>query len=194
MQIHAEYLPDTADPPAAAIAKQRQWVGDVREEPLSAPPHTLAAVDVHLGTARAIAVAALVTFPDLASRALVSADAPLAYPYVPAHPRRFGLACHLGLITGLPTVGCAKSVLVGRYEALAEAAGSAAPLVDRGEVVGMALRTRAGVAPVFVSVGHRITLEAAVAIVRQAATRTKLPEPSRLAHREAQRLARLDRA
>ena len=226
MQIHAEYLPDTADPPAAAIAKQRQWVGDVREEPLSAPPHTLAAVDVHLGTARAIAVAALVTFPDLASRALVSADAPLAYPYVPgllswreapaavaalqqlpappdvliadghgrAHPRRFGLACHLGLITGLPTVGCAKSVLVGRYEALAEAAGSAAPLVDRGEVVGMALRTRAGVAPVFVSVGHRITLEAAVAIVRQAATRTKLPEPSRLAHRDSQRLARLDRA
>ncbi len=198
---------------------------------LSAPPHTLAAVDVHLGAVRAIAVTALVTFPDLASLALVSADAPLAYPYVPgllswreapaavaalqrlsafpvaappdvliadghgrAHPRRFGLACHLGLITGLPTIGCAKSVLVGRYEALADEVGSTAPLVDRGEVVGMALRTRASVAPVFVSVGHRVTLEAAVDIVRQAATRTKLPEPSRLAHREAQRLARLDRS
>ncbi len=226
MQIHTEYLPDTDDAPAAAIAKQRQWVADVQEETLAAPPHTLAAVDVHLGTERAIAVAALVTFPDLTPGALVSADAPLAYPYVPgllswreapaavaalgqlpappdvliadghgrAHPRRFGLACHLGLITGLPTIGCAKSVLVGRYEALADAAGSTAPLVDRGEVVGMALRTRAGVAPVFVSVGHRVTLEAAVDIVRRAATRTKLPEPSRLAHREAQRLARLNRS
>jgi len=225
MRIHAEYLPDPADAPAAAIVKQRQWAEQVREESLLLPVRTLAAVDVHLGAARAIAVAALVTFPALAPVTVVSADAPLAYPYVPgllswreapaavaaleqlpappdvliadghgrAHPRRFGLACHLGLITGLPTIGCAKSVLVGRYETLAEAAGSVSPLVHRGEVVGMALRTRAGVAPVFVSVGHRVTLDAAVEIVRLAATRTKLPEPSRLAHREAQRLARLDR-
>ena len=225
MRIHAEYLPDPADAPAAAIVEQRQWAEQVREEPLLLPVRTLAAVDVHLGAARAIAVAALVTFPALAPVTVVSADAPLAYPYVPgllswreapaavaaleqlpappdvliadghgrAHPRRFGLACHLGLITGLPTIGCAKSVLVGRYETLAEAAGSVSPLVHRGEVVGMALRTRAGVAPVFVSVGHRVTLDAAVEIVRLAATRTKLPEPSRLAHREAQRLARLDR-
>ena len=225
MRIHAEYLPDSADAPAAAIVEQRQWAEQVREEPLLLPVRTLAAVDVHLGAARAIAVAALVTFPALAPVTVVSADAPLAYPYVPgllswreapaavaaleqlpappdvliadghgrAHPRRFGLACHLGLITGLPTIGCAKSVLVGRYETLAEAVGSVAPLVHRGEVVGMVLRTRAGVAPVFVSVGHRVTLDAAVEIVRLAATRTKLPEPSRLAHREAQRLARLDR-
>jgi deoxyribonuclease V len=66
--------------------------------------------------------------------------------------------------------------------------------VDKGEVVAMALRTRNGVAPVFPSVGHRITLEEAVAIVRQSAGRTKLPEPSRLAHNEAQRLARAARA
>ena len=225
MLIHAEYLPDPADAPAAAIVKQRQWAEQVREEPLLLPVRTLAAVDVHLGAARAIAVAALVTFPALAPVTIVSADVPLTYPSVPgllsrreapaalsalaqlpappdvliadghgrAHPRRFGLACHLGLITGLPTIGCAKSVLVGRYETLAEAAGSVSPLVHRGEVVGMALRTRAGVTPVFVSVGHRVTLDAAVEIVRLAATRTKLPEPSRLAHREAQRLARLDR-
>ena len=157
--------------------------------------------------------------------AVVSADAPLSYPYVPgllswrelpaalaaleqlphapdvliadgqgrAHPRRFGLACHLGLAVDLPTLGCAKSILVGRYEGLADAAGSTAPLVDRGEVVGIALRTRTNVAPVFVSVGHRITLDEAVAIVRRSAVRTKLPEPSRLAHNEAQRLARAAR-
>lgn len=226
MLIHAEYLPDSADAPATAIIKQRQWAGQVREETLPGIPQTLAAVDVHLGADHAIAVAALVAFPVLTPIMVVSADGPLAYPYVPgllswreastavaalkqlpeapdvliadghgrAHPRRFGLACHLGLITDLPTIGCAKSLLVGRYEMLADAAGSVAPLMDHGEVIGMALRTRAGIAPVFVSVGHRITLDAAVAIVRQAATRTKLPEPSRLAHREAQRLARLDRA
>jgi deoxyribonuclease V len=110
-----------------------------------------------------------------------------------AHPRRFGLACHLGLAVDLPTIGCAKSILVGRYEGLAETAGSVAPLVDKGEVVGMALRTRTNVAPVFVSIGHRITLDEAVAIVRQSAVRTKLPEPSRLVHNEAQRLARASR-
>ncbi len=110
-----------------------------------------------------------------------------------AHPRRFGLACHLGLITGLPTIGCAKSLLVGRYEPLSADAGSTAPLVDKGEVVGVVLRTRAGVSPVFVSVGHRVTLAAAVELIRAAATRTRLPEPSRLAHNEAQRLARAAR-
>jgi len=181
MLIHAEYLPDPADAPAAAIVKQRQWAEQVREEPLLLPVRTLAAVDVHLGATRAIAVAALVTFPALAPVTIVSADAPLAYPYVPgllswreapaavaaleqlpappdvliadghgrAHPRRFGLACHLGLITGLPTIGCAKSVLVGRYETLAEAAGSVSPLVHHGEVVGMALHPcsfRSGIA------------------------------------------------
>ena len=93
-------------------------------------------------------------------------------------------------MTGLPTIGCAKSLLTGRYETLPQKVGSTAPLVNRGEVIGMALRTRTGIAPVFVSVGHRITLDEAVDIVRASAGRTKLPEPSRLAHNEAQRLAR----
>lgn len=226
MHVDITYLPDAAEPPARAVEKQRLWADAVREEPLAAPPRTLAAVDVHLGPQTAIAVAALVTCPALASLAVVSVAVPLAYPYVPgllswreapaalaalqllpqppdvliadghgrAHPRRFGLACHLGLLTGLPTIGCAKSVLVGRYTPLPEAAGSTAPLVDKGEIVGVALRTRAGVSPVFVSVGHRITLAAAVEIVRAAATRTRLPEPSRLAHNAAQRLARAARA
>lgn len=223
--IDAAYLPAPSESPREAIARQRAWAALVREEPLPRPPETIAAVDVHLGADRAIAVAALVAFPGLTPIAVVSADAPLAYPYVPgllswrelpaavaaleqvphapdvliadghgrAHPRRFGLACHLGLAVDVPTLGCAKSVLIGRYEGLAEAAGSVAPLVDKGEVVGMALRTRANVAPVFVSVGHRITLDAAVEIVRQSAVRTKLPAPSRIAHNEAQRLARASR-
>ena len=224
--VNPVYLPDPAESPRDAIARQRIWAALVREERLPHPPTTIAAVDVHLGSDRAIAVAALVTFPDLTPIAVVSADAPLAYPYVPgllswrelpaavaaleqlpaapdvliadghgrSHPRRFGLACHLGLAVDLPTLGCAKSILVGRYEGLGETAGSIAPLVDKGEIVAMALRTRTGVAPVFPSVGHRITLDEAVDIVRQSAGRTKLPEPSRLAHNEAQRLARAARA
>jgi deoxyribonuclease V len=225
VNVNPMYLPDPAEPPREAIARQRVWAAMVREEPLPRPPATIAAVDVHLGADRAIAVAALVAFPDLTPIAIVSADAPLAYPYVPgllswrelpaavaaleqlpeapdvlmadgqglAHPRRFGLACHLGLIVDLPTLGVAKSILVGRYEGLADAAGSVAPLVDKGDVVGTALRTRTKVAPVFVSTGHRITLDEAVEIVRRSAVRTKLPEPSRLAHKEAQRLARASR-
>jgi deoxyribonuclease V len=100
-----------------------------------------------------------------------------------AHPRRFGLACHLGVLLDRPALGVAKTLLVGRHEALGEAKGSTANLVHRGEVVGRAVRTRAGVRPVYVSVGHRITLDAAVALALRLATRTKLPEPTRLAHR-----------
>jgi deoxyribonuclease V len=224
--IDPTYHPDPAEPPHDAVARQRVWADLVREEPLARPPETLAAVDVHLGPDRAIAVAVLVSYPELAQIALVSAEAPISYPYIPgllswrevpaaaaavaqlpeapdvliadgqgrAHPRRFGLACHLGLTTGLPTIGCAKSLLTGRYESLPEVAGSTAPLVNRGEVIGMALRTRTGIAPVFVSIGHRITLDESVALVRASAIRTKLPEPSRLAHKEAQRLARAARA
>lgn len=98
-----------------------------------------------------------------------------------AHPRRFGLACHVGLLTGRPTVGCAKSVLVGSFGALASRRGSRAGLVHEGQVVGVALRTRDGVKPVFVSVGHRIDLASAVRVVLACAGRYRLPEPTRLA-------------
>jgi deoxyribonuclease V len=76
-----------------------------------------------------------------------------------AHPRRFGIACHLGLLLDLPTVGCAKSILTGRHEPVGDTPGDWAPLTDRGEVIGAALRTRVGVSPVYVSVGHRFDLE-----------------------------------
>ena len=75
-----------------------------------------------------------------------------------AHPRRFGLACHLGVLTGLPSIGAAKSRLLGTHAALPSARGAWVPLVDRGETVGAVLRTRTGVSPLYVSVGHRLSL------------------------------------
>jgi deoxyribonuclease V len=98
-----------------------------------------------------------------------------------AHPRRCGLACVAGLALDLPTAGCAKSVLTGSFSELGADRGARVPLVDRGEVIGMALRTRTGVRPLYVSVGHRITLEGACRSVL-AASRFRVPEPLRSAH------------
>jgi deoxyribonuclease V len=99
-----------------------------------------------------------------------------------AHPRRFGLAVHGGILFDVPSIGCAKSILVGTYDELGEEAGATAPLVHRGEVVGMALRLRARAQPVFVSVGHQMDLDTAVAIVRRMGTGYRLPETTRRAH------------
>jgi deoxyribonuclease V len=104
-----------------------------------------------------------------------------------AHPRRFGLACHLGLVLGVPTIGCAKSLLVGRHEEPGRARGSWSPLVDRGETIGAAVRTRDGMNVVYVSTGHRVSLAAAVRIVLACAPRCRLPEPQRLADRLSRR-------
>lgn len=102
-----------------------------------------------------------------------------------AHPRRCGLACLVGLALGLPTIGCAKNALTGRHEALGWARGSRTPLFDGAEIVGAALRTRSGVRPVFVSIGHRITLDKACEVVLEI-SRFRLPEPLRAAHAAAQ--------
>ena len=100
-----------------------------------------------------------------------------------AHPRRCGIATHLGVVADLPAIGCAKSLLCGRVEGeLGDEAGSTAPLVDRGEQVGVALRTRARVQPVYVSVGHRISLESAIAWVLNLSDGRRLPLPIRMAH------------
>jgi deoxyribonuclease V len=102
-----------------------------------------------------------------------------------AHPRRFGLACHLGVLTGLPSIGAAKSRLLGTHAALPSARGAWVPLVDRGETVGAVLRTRTGVSPLYVSVGHRLSLATAIALVLACAPRYRLPETTRRAHRLA---------
>ena len=99
-----------------------------------------------------------------------------------AHPRRFGVTCHVGLALDMPAVGCAKSRLVGVYDEPAPEAGSFSPLVDDGEIIGAALRTRAGAKPVFVSIGHRICLESAVRLTMQCVRGYRQPEPTRLAH------------
>lgn len=105
-----------------------------------------------------------------------------------AHPRRFGLACHFGLLVELPTIGCAKSVLVGEYREPGARRGSMSDLVHEGEVIGAAVRTRQAVSPVFVSVGHRISLPTAVRIVLACSPRYRIPEPIRQAHALVNRL------
>ncbi len=99
-----------------------------------------------------------------------------------AHPRRMGLASHLGLLLDIPTIGCAKSRLCGSHKLLAEELGSYTELVDRYETIGVALRTRAGVRPLYVSIGHSISLESAIHWVLRCCRRYRLPEPTRLAH------------
>ncbi|MFE1765650.1 endonuclease V [Streptomyces angustmyceticus] len=98
-----------------------------------------------------------------------------------AHPRRFGLASHLGVLTGLPTIGVAKNPFTFRYEPPGPERGDTSPLLDGDEEVGRALRTQKGVKPVFVSVGHRIDLDRACAHTLQLAARYRLPETTRAA-------------
>lgn len=105
-----------------------------------------------------------------------------------AHPRRFGLACHGGVLFDVPTVGCAKTLLVGRHGALGEERGARAELVDRGEVVGMALRLRARVKPVYVSPGHRMDVPTAVEVVLAVSAGFREPETTRRAHRLVNRV------
>lgn len=100
-----------------------------------------------------------------------------------AHPRRFGLACHLGVLLDWPALGVAKTRLTGRFNEPGEEKGEQARLIDRGETVGMALRSRARTNPVYVSVGHRITLEEAIQITLTCCPKYKIPEPTRLAHK-----------
>lgn len=102
-----------------------------------------------------------------------------------AHPRRFGLASHLGLLTGVPSVGVAKSRLIGEHDPVPDAKGAWVPLRDGGEKVGAVLRTRKGVKPVFVSVGYGFKLATAVELVLSLAPRYRLPETTRQAHRLA---------
>jgi deoxyribonuclease V len=102
-----------------------------------------------------------------------------------AHPRRFGLASHLGLVLDTPTIGCAKSRLCGRHEEPGIEAGSYAEVVDKGETIGVALRTRPKVKPVYVSTGHKVDLEDAIHWVLECCRGYRLPEPLRLAHQAA---------
>jgi len=102
-----------------------------------------------------------------------------------AHPRRMGLASHLGLFLDIPTIGCAKSRLCGNHDEPSIAAGSYAELIDDGEIIGAALRTKNGVRPIFISVGHKIDLQNAISWVLACCRGYRLPEPTRYAHMAA---------
>lgn len=120
-----------------------------------------------------------------------------------AHPRRFGIASHIGVLLDVPTIGCGKTLLTGKYKEPAATAGSFAPLVDRGETIGVALRTKDRVKPVFISPGHRADIPTSVALMMRCVqtieprktagkpplsstparlSRYRIPEPTRLAH------------
>lgn len=98
-----------------------------------------------------------------------------------AHPRRFGLACHLGVLGNLPTIGVAKSRFVGTYQEPGTERGAWSQLIDRGETIGAVLRTRSAVRPVFLSIGHRVSLMTVIDLVRRCTGHFRLPEPIRAA-------------
>lgn len=115
-----------------------------------------------------------------------------------AHPRRFGLAAHLGVLLDRPTIGCAKSILIGQHGQLGSSAGNWAPLVDpkNGERIGAALRTRDGVNPVYISQGNRVSLETAIRLTMTVSDGYRIPRPTRDADRFASAIKRklLDKA
>jgi deoxyribonuclease V len=107
-----------------------------------------------------------------------------------AHPRRAGIATHVGFLLKIPTVGVAKRILTGDAVEFGPARGSASPIWDRGEIVGMAVRTKAGSRPVYVSAGHAMDLETAVAIVLATTRTSRIPAPVREAHRISREVLR----
>lgn len=99
-----------------------------------------------------------------------------------AHPRRLGLASHLGLWLNTPTIGCAKSILCGKHQELGDEPGSYANILDKNETIGAALRTKLKVKPVYVSIGHKVDLKTAIYWVQECCLGYRLPETTRLAH------------
>ena len=102
-----------------------------------------------------------------------------------AHPRRFGIACHLGLIVDIPTIGVAKSLLIGKHQEVPEEKGSWQPLINRGETIGAVLRTRTGTKPLYISSGHRVSLTTAIDYVLRCTPKYRLPETTRIADKLA---------
>lgn len=102
-----------------------------------------------------------------------------------AHPKRFGLASHLGVLSGIPSIGVAKSRLIGKHKEVSSKKGKWQPLMDKGECIGAVLRSRDNVSPLFISIGHLVDLETATHYVLSCTTRYRLPETTRWAHKLA---------
>jgi deoxyribonuclease V len=213
LALHHEHPWDLT--PKEAVAFQRELAARVREEPLPAPPRTVAGVDMSVKDHAVRAAVAVLSFPALEVIDRAVWEGPVEFPYVPgllsfreipavlrslerlsalpdlimadaqgrAHPRRIGMASHLGVLLDHPVIGVAKSRLTGTYAEPGPERGASSPLLDKEEQIGVVLRTRPGVSPLFVSVGHRVTLDDAVRLTLACATRFRLPEPARRAHR-----------
>jgi deoxyribonuclease V len=110
-----------------------------------------------------------------------------------AHPRRFGLACHGGVLWDVPSIGCAKNPFIGTHGALGNERGATAPIVHEEETVGMVVRTRTGTKPLYVSAGHRMDLPTAVEMVLRLTPKYRQPETTRLAHGRVNELRRADK-
>ncbi len=102
-----------------------------------------------------------------------------------AHPRRCGIACHLGVLCDRPSIGVAKSLLIGHHGDVSPEKGAWTPLIEQNETIGVVLRTRSQVKPLYISVGHRISLETSIKLVRQCTTQYRLPETTRIADKLA---------
>jgi deoxyribonuclease V len=102
-----------------------------------------------------------------------------------AHPRRLGIASHIGLVLDIPSIGCAKSRLIGEHDSPPEKAGNYSLLTDNGDIIGAVLRTRYSVKPLYISVGHKISLEQSISFILNCCRGFRLPEPIRFAHSKA---------
>jgi deoxyribonuclease V len=187
----------------AAVAAQAEVAAAVVERWSGGEPRTVAGVDVGLRDGLARAAISVHSWPDLELLTIAQAKRELCFPYIPGllafrelpvlleafarlelrpDPRRAGVACHLGVELDLPAIGVGKSRLVGEHREPGWRRGSSTRLLDRGQLVGRVLRTRDGVRPLYISVGHRIDLDRAARFALRCARRFRLPEPIRAAH------------
>jgi deoxyribonuclease V len=224
---HYQALHDWNVSPAEAVALQQQLRSQIRMEPLTTAPETIAGCDISFNKFEETVYAGIVvlrldTLETIAEAGVVS-TAP--FPYIPgllsfreipalleawqkltvepgvvmfdghgtAHPRRIGIASHGGLFLNRPAFGCGKSVLVGKYDEPALERGNWSPMRHYGEVIGAALRTKNNVNPVYVSPGHLIDLETAIALTLQCNGGYRIPEPTRRAHNLVNALRRGER-
>ncbi|GAB3505439.1 endonuclease V [Spirosoma knui] len=213
--------------PGEAVALQQQLRSQIRIEPLTKTPQTIAGCDISFNKFEETVYAGIVVLDleTLETIEEVGVISSATFPYVPgllsfreipslleawqklktepdvvmfdghgtAHPRRIGIASHGGLFLNRPTFGCGKSVLVGKYEEPALERGSWSPMMHYKDVVGAALRTKNKVNPVYVSPGHLIDLETAIALTLQCDGGYRIPEPTRRTHNLVNALRRGER-